>query len=81
MPRKNGASNPVNTNGWNSIWGEWNPSTFVVDEKGSENQSFTGFSLGFSHAVSLSRTSPLFMEVGLGGQYLPYRLSFFYFKL
>lgn len=71
------AASEVYTNGWNSIWGEWNPSTFVVDEKGSDNQSFTGFSLGFSHAVSLSRTSPLFMEVGLGGQYSFYEKEWY----
>ena len=71
------AASEVYTNGWNSIWGEWNPSTFVVDEKGSDNQSFTGFSLGFSHSVSLSRTSPLFMEVGLGGQYSFYEKEWY----
>lgn len=52
---------------WNTFWVEWNPSTF--DPSKGDGQSFTGFSAGVSHAFSLSSSSPLFIEGGIGVQY------------
>lgn len=66
------AQSEIGINNWNTVWAEWNPSTFSVDQKDADNQSFTGLSLGYSHAFSLSLTTPLFVEVGLGGQYSHY---------
>lgn len=54
-------------NGWNTVYFQWNPSSFVP-EKG-DDQSFTGLSLGWSKAFSLSTTTPLFLETGVGLQY------------
>lgn len=52
---------------WNTFWVEWNPST--LDPSKGDGQSFTGFSAGVSHAFSLSSSSPLFIEGGIGVQY------------
>lgn len=57
------------TDDWNTVWVEWNPSTFEVNKKGADDESFTGLSLGYSHAYSLTKSAPLFAEVGLGVQY------------
>lgn len=67
----------VDTEGWNTAWVEYNMGTFKVDVKGADDQSFTGFSLGYSHAFSLSLTTPLFVEVGLGGQYSSYEKEWY----
>lgn len=53
--------------GWNTIYLQWNPSTFVPDKGDSE--SFTGLSVGYNKAFSISQNIPLFFEVGLGAQY------------
>lgn len=55
------------TETWGALWLEWNPSSFRPDKGDSE--SFTGFSLGFSHSISLSPAIPLFLEPGIGIQY------------
>lgn len=49
--------------GWNTIYLQWNPSTFVPDKGDSE--SFTGLSVGYNKAFSISQNIPLFFEVGL----------------
>lgn len=50
------------TEGWSSIWAEWNPSKF-------EKSDFTGFSLGIGRAFSISKDLPVFVEGGIGIQY------------
>lgn len=52
---------------WSSFWVEYNPSS--LNPSKGDNQSFTGLSAGFSRAFSLSSSSPLFLEGGLGIQY------------
>lgn len=69
-------STDIDTNGWNCVWAEWNPSTFKVDQKGADNQSFTGIAAGYSKAFSIMPTSPTFVEVGLGLQYSFYEEEF-----
>lgn len=66
-----GSSSSVgtNTDGWSTIWAEWNPSTMKYDSKNADNESFTGISFGYSQAFSLTSSIPLFAEVGLGIQY------------
>lgn len=59
----------VNTDGWSTIWVEWNPSTMKYDSKDADDESFTGLSFGYSQAFSLTSSIPLFAEVGLGIQY------------
>ena len=58
--------------GWNSVWVEWNPGTFKVDVKDADNQSFNGFSAGYSHAFRIMSSTPVYAEVGLGVQYSHY---------
>ncbi|SFW10926.1 Outer membrane protein beta-barrel domain-containing protein [Prevotellaceae bacterium HUN156] len=53
--------------GWNTIYLQWNPSTYVPDKGDSE--SFNGLSVGYNRAISISQSLPLYLEVGLGVQY------------
>lgn len=62
--------------GWNSVWVEWSPSTFNVDQQGADNQSFTTFSAGYSRAFNIATSKPLFCEVGLGVQHSFYEDDF-----
>lgn len=66
----NSSSSAVSTasnNEWNTFWMEWNPSS--IEPSKGDDQSFTGFSVGFSKAFSISSSTPLFIEGGLGVQY------------
>ena len=70
----NGATNKssndiANTDGWNSEWLEYNPSTMKVDVSGADNESFNALSLGYSRAFNISAGTPLFVEAGIGVQY------------
>lgn len=53
--------------GWNTIYLQWNPSSFSQEVGSSE--SFTGFSIGYNHAFSLTQSIPLYVEAGVGVQY------------
>lgn len=57
----------TNSDGWNTVNLQWNPSTYVPDK--GESESFTGLSLGYNKAFGLSQSIPLYLEVGLGMQY------------
>lgn len=61
------SSSSANTDGWSTLYLQWNPSTLSPDKGDSE--SFTGFSIGFNKAFSISQSIPLFVEAGLGLQY------------
>jgi len=56
-----------NYEGWNTVYLQWNPSTF--SPKHGDAQSFTAFSVGYNHAFSVSQSIPLFVETGIGAQY------------
>ncbi|MBR5435263.1 MAG: outer membrane beta-barrel protein [Muribaculaceae bacterium] len=53
--------------GWSSLYLQWNPSTFVP--KKGDDLSFTGLTFGYSKAVGISETTPLFIEFGAALQY------------
>jgi len=53
--------------GWNTIYLQWNPSSFSPEVGSSE--SFTGFSVGYNHAFGLTQSIPLYVEAGIGVQY------------
>ena len=55
------------SNGWNTIYLQWNPSSFSPEVGSSE--SFTGFSVGYNHAFGLTQSIPLYVEAGIGVQY------------
>lgn len=61
------ASSAANTDGWSTFYVQWNPSNVSPDKGDSE--SFTGFSVGVNKAFSVSKSIPLFVEVGVGLQY------------
>ena len=61
--------NSNNTDGWSSLWIQYNPSTFKYDIEDADNEDFTGISIGYSKAFSISQNTPLFIEAGLGLQY------------
>lgn len=65
------SSSSMDTNGWNTIWFQYNPSQLSPDK--GDNQSFTGLSLGFSHAFLVSNSVPLLVETGIGLQYSFYK--------
>lgn len=58
---------------WNTIYAEWNPGSINYKHKSSKydytDGSFNGFSLGYSHAFSLSANIPIYLETGVAGQY------------
>lgn len=62
-------STTANTSEWSSVYLQWNPSNFVKDVKGADDQSFTAFTLGFNKAFSIMQNQPLFIEVGGAVQY------------
>lgn len=66
---KSSSTSGISTDGWSSVWVEWNPSTMKIDRDNVDNESFTGFSLGYSQAFGITAGTPLFLEVGLGIQY------------
>lgn len=63
------SSSSAGTEGWSTLWVEWNPSTIKYDIKNADDQSFTGLSFGYSQAFNIVQGKPLFLEAGLGVQY------------
>jgi hypothetical protein len=57
------------SNSWNTLSFEYLPSTLSMD---GSSESFTGLALNFTHATSISNSTPLFIEFGLGAQYSTY---------
>lgn len=68
---KGGASTTtsVDTEGWSTLYIQYNPSTFSIDEKGADDFNANAVSFGFNRAFGLSNSTPLFIETGLGLQY------------
>lgn len=56
-------------NGWSTFYFEYSPSKLNYDGDDSDSESFTGLSLGYNRAFSISNSAPLFIETGLGLQY------------
>ena len=69
------SSSSVNTDGWSTVWVEYNPIKLKLDIQGAEDKSMTGFSAGFSKAFSISQGTPVFLEAGIGLQYAKYSAS------
>lgn len=57
------------TDGWNTVWLQYNPTRVSVDYDGTESMKATAFSIGYSRAFSVSSNIPLFVEGGAGLQY------------
>ena len=54
--------------GWSSIWLEYNAAKLDFN-KGIDDESLTGFSFGYSQAVPITTSAPVFVETGFGVQY------------
>ena len=65
-------SSSINTDGWSTIWVEYNPIKVKYDISGMDDESLTGFSAGYSQAFSISQGTPIFLEAGFGLQYANY---------
>lgn len=61
------ATNDVSTDGWSSVYVQYNPSTLAADK--GDDFDFTGLTIGFSKAFSISQSKPLFLEAGAVLQY------------
>jgi hypothetical protein len=68
-----GTTSTEGTKGWNTLYVQYNPSS-LVPEKG-DSKSFTGFSIGYNRAFSVSHSTPLYLEAGIGVQYSYYSES------
>lgn len=65
-----GSADAADCSDWNTVYLEYNPMTLHESEDGhSRNESFNGFSLGYSRAIGLSKSVPIFIEVGGALQY------------
>ena len=69
------SSTSVNTDGWSSVFFQWNPSTLKYDSKYADDQNFTGLSLGYSKGISIMETAPLYLEIGGVLQYSFYTIE------
>ena len=68
----NKTTTAASTDGWKTLWVEWNPSTFHSDlhfRGDVDGKSFTGLSIGYSQAFNVLAGKPLFVEAGVGMQY------------
>jgi len=72
---KTGSSSAVDTDGWGTFYLQWNPSTIKIDVNGIDDQSFTGFSVGYNHAFGIVKNTPLFIETGVALQYSFYTVN------
>lgn len=66
---KSTSSSAASTEGWSTFYVQWNPSSINIDLKEADDQSFTGLSVGYSKAFSMTSGTPLFIETGIGLQY------------
>lgn len=64
-----GSSTVANTDGWSTFYVQYNPISLDID---GEEEDFTGFTIGMNKAFSISNSSPLFLETGVGLQYATY---------
>ncbi len=82
-----GSSNAASSDnsGWNTIYVEWNPSSFhggggyrfYNNGEGNGSTGFSGFSLGFSRSISLSSAIPVFIEPAIALQYSTKKEGYF----
>ena len=56
----------VNTNGWNSVYVQYSPTTLVASEPGEKDVTLdlTGLSVGYERAIGLTKDIPLYLNIG-----------------
>jgi len=62
------ATTSSSSDGWSSVWVEYNPINIDFNQ-GIDDESISGFSLGYSKAFPITSSTPIFLEAGLGLQY------------
>lgn len=60
----NASNSVVDTENYDRITLSFNPQTISPDYDGADSYSMTGISLGYTHGFSISKSHPLFVEVG-----------------
>lgn len=60
-----GSSTSVQSDGWSTIYVQYNPIKI-------EDAGFTGFSIGYNKAFSISQSTPIYIEAGVGLTYAWY---------
>ncbi len=59
----------ANTDSYNRVQVSYAPTFVSVDVEGADGLTFNGFSVGYIHGFSLSKTLPIFIETGLNLNY------------
>ena len=60
--------------GWSTFYVQYNPIKAHWEDDGEdEDYSYNGITIGYSHAFSVSKSIPLFVEAGLGLQFAMYK--------
>lgn len=56
----------VNTNGWQSVYVQYSPTTLVQSEPGAKDVTLnlTGLSVGYERAIGLTKDIPLYLNIG-----------------
>lgn len=57
---------PKTNTGWSTFGLEYLPSNFSSD---GHSESFSGFAVNYTNAISVTQSAPVFIEWGLGAQY------------
>lgn len=60
----NGGGLVKNTDSYSRVFVGYNPMTISYDASGVDDLTLNGFSVGYLHGFSLSKSQPLFLEVG-----------------
>jgi hypothetical protein len=58
----------ANTNGWQNVYFQWNPSTAVTKGSG-DDQAFTGLTIGYNKGFAITPGTPIYVEAGAALQY------------
>lgn len=61
---KKGSSAAVNTDSYQRFYVSYNPLTIKPDYKNAKNTTLSGVTFGFTKGISVSKSLPLFVEVG-----------------
>lgn len=63
------------SDGWQSVYVQWNPINIENGSKSGDDQAMTGFSAGYNKAFNILKDMPLFVEAGVGVQYSYYHVD------
>lgn len=64
------SSTTIQSDGWNTVYVQYNPTFMRFDVDGADNVNFKGFALGYNKAFSVSKSMPLYVEGGVGIAYI-----------